>query len=129
MKFVANHLVAIHNVATAEAMILAQRAGPRSEDGSGRHGRPWHRRFPDVLDVRADDGRRRVRTRNNEDIDLEEGHGNHCRVRRGLWLRHAFIYAHTAGLRRGHGNGSRRSGYAAFFEVLKKIITADEELA
>jgi 3-hydroxyisobutyrate dehydrogenase-like beta-hydroxyacid dehydrogenase len=27
MKFVANHLVAIHNVATAEAMILAQRAG------------------------------------------------------------------------------------------------------
>jgi putative dehydrogenase len=27
MKFVANHLVAIHNVATAEAMVLAQRAG------------------------------------------------------------------------------------------------------
>jgi L-threonate 2-dehydrogenase len=27
MKFVANHLVAIHNVATAEAMILAKRAG------------------------------------------------------------------------------------------------------
>jgi 3-hydroxyisobutyrate dehydrogenase-like beta-hydroxyacid dehydrogenase len=27
MKFVANHLVAIHNVATAEAMILADRAG------------------------------------------------------------------------------------------------------
>jgi len=27
MKFVANHLVAIHNVATAEAMMLAQRAG------------------------------------------------------------------------------------------------------
>ncbi|MGC1561828.1 MAG: NAD-binding protein, partial [Bradyrhizobium sp.] len=27
MKFVANHLVAIHNVATAEAMILAEQAG------------------------------------------------------------------------------------------------------
>ena len=27
MKFVANHLVAIHNVASAEAMILAERAG------------------------------------------------------------------------------------------------------
>ncbi len=27
MKFIANHLVAIHNVATAEAMILAERAG------------------------------------------------------------------------------------------------------
>jgi len=27
MKFIANHLVAIHNVATAEAIILAQRAG------------------------------------------------------------------------------------------------------
>jgi 3-hydroxyisobutyrate dehydrogenase-like beta-hydroxyacid dehydrogenase len=27
MKFVANHLVAIHNVATAEAMLLAERAG------------------------------------------------------------------------------------------------------
>src|ERR1700726_2373971 len=27
MKFIANHLVAIHNVATAEAMILGQRAG------------------------------------------------------------------------------------------------------
>ena len=27
MKFIANHLVAIHNVATAEAMVLAERAG------------------------------------------------------------------------------------------------------
>jgi L-threonate 2-dehydrogenase len=27
MKFIANHLVAIHNVASAEAMILAERAG------------------------------------------------------------------------------------------------------
>jgi len=27
MKFVANHLVAIHNVAAAEAMLLAERAG------------------------------------------------------------------------------------------------------
>lgn len=27
MKFIANHLVAVHNVATAEAMILAERAG------------------------------------------------------------------------------------------------------
>jgi len=27
MKFVANHLVAIHNVASAEAMMLAERAG------------------------------------------------------------------------------------------------------
>jgi 3-hydroxyisobutyrate dehydrogenase/glyoxylate/succinic semialdehyde reductase len=27
MKFIANHLVAIHNVATAEAMLLAERAG------------------------------------------------------------------------------------------------------
>ena len=27
MKFVANHLVAIHNVASAEAMLLAERAG------------------------------------------------------------------------------------------------------
>jgi 3-hydroxyisobutyrate dehydrogenase-like beta-hydroxyacid dehydrogenase len=27
MKFVANHLVAIHNVASAEAMVLAERVG------------------------------------------------------------------------------------------------------
>jgi 3-hydroxyisobutyrate dehydrogenase-like beta-hydroxyacid dehydrogenase len=27
MKFVANHLVAIHNVASAEAMMLAERPG------------------------------------------------------------------------------------------------------
>ena len=27
MKFIANHLVAIHNVASAEAMVLAERAG------------------------------------------------------------------------------------------------------
>src|SRR5690606_18703478 len=27
MKFIANHLVAIHNVAAAEAMVLAERAG------------------------------------------------------------------------------------------------------
>jgi len=38
MKFVANHLVAIHNVATAEAMIWQKRRA-RSKNG-GRDGRP-----------------------------------------------------------------------------------------
>jgi len=37
MKFVANHLVAIHNVASAEAMMLAERAGwIESGDRDGR---------------------------------------------------------------------------------------------
>src|SRR6202000_2077056 len=38
MKFVANHLVAIHNVATAEAMILAERAGLDPKMGGDRVG-------------------------------------------------------------------------------------------
>ncbi len=59
MKFVANHLVAIHNVATAEAMILARARRARSEN-RGRHDRPRRRRIADVSDADADDGRRRL---------------------------------------------------------------------
>src|SRR5580704_9966035 len=54
MKFVANHLVAIHNVATAEAMILAERAGLDPEKGHGDHRRIRRRRRRRDPDVHAD---------------------------------------------------------------------------
>ena len=59
MKFVANHLVAIHNVATAEAMILAERAGLDPKMVVDMVG-PGGRRFADVSDAGADDGRTRL---------------------------------------------------------------------
>ena len=62
MKFVANHLVAIHNVATAEAMVLAERAGldPKMVVDMVGPGAGGSR---DVSDAGRDDGRARPRNR------------------------------------------------------------------
>jgi 3-hydroxyisobutyrate dehydrogenase-like beta-hydroxyacid dehydrogenase len=55
MKFVANLLVAIHNVASAEAMVLGMKAGTRS--GADLQADPVRRRqFARVRAARADDG-------------------------------------------------------------------------
>ena len=81
MKFVANHLVAIHNVATAEAMILAERAGLDPKKvvemvGPGAGGsRMFQMRAPMMVEAE-------IRTGDHEGLDLEKGHGHHCRVRR-----------------------------------------------
>ena len=121
MKFVANHLVAIHNVATAEAMILAERAGldPKmvvEMVGPGAGGsRMFQMRAPMMVE-------RRLRARNNESIDLEKGHGHHRRICRRCWLLHALIYltqpVYTEAMAMGLGDQDT----AAVFEVLKKAI-------
>ena len=59
MKFVANHLVAIHNVAAAEAMVLAMKAGLDPQPGR-RRGRLGRRHLAHVRAARADDGRRTI---------------------------------------------------------------------
>ncbi len=81
MKFVANHLVAIHNVATAEAMILAERAGldPKMVVDMVGPGAGGSRMFQMAG---ADDGRRGLRARDHEGLDLEERHGDHRGIRR-----------------------------------------------
>ena len=56
MKFVANHLVAIHNVAAAEAMVLRHEGRPRSAPGGGGD-RLGRRHLAHVRAARADDGR------------------------------------------------------------------------
>ena len=79
MKFIANHLVAINNVATAEAMLLAERAGLDAKTvvemvGPGAGGsRMFQMRAPMMVD-------RVYETRNDESFDVEKGHGDYRRV-------------------------------------------------
>ena len=72
MKFVANHLVAIHNVAAAEAMVLAMKAGldPHQSRGGGGLRR---RHLARVRAARADDGREHLPARHHALDHLEEG--------------------------------------------------------
>ena len=56
MKYVANLLVAIHNVSTAEAMVLGMKSGPRSAS-SRRTGFIGRRQLPHVRNEGAADGR------------------------------------------------------------------------
>jgi 3-hydroxyisobutyrate dehydrogenase-like beta-hydroxyacid dehydrogenase len=55
MKFVANLLVAIHNVAAAEALVFAMKAGLDPADGPESGGR-WRRELPHATAVGAHDG-------------------------------------------------------------------------
>ena len=59
MKLVANHLVAIHNVAAAEAILLGVRSGLDPAHACGDH-RRWRRRFADAPGARARHGRPQV---------------------------------------------------------------------
>ena len=72
MKFVANLLVAIHNVASAEAMVLGMKAGPRS--GADLQADPGGRRqFARVRTARADDGRGPLRRRQSHHAQSRPG--------------------------------------------------------
>ena len=80
MKYVANLLVAINNVASAEAMVLGLKAGldpqvifDMVQSGAGQ--------FARVRAARAHDGEERLRRRHHEDLGLAEGHGGDRRVR------------------------------------------------
>ena len=65
MKFVANLLVAIHNVSAAEAFVLGMKAGPRSEDDL-QSDRRRRRQLAHVPGARAADGHGRLRRRDDE---------------------------------------------------------------
>ena len=80
MKFVANLLVAVHNVASAEAMVLGIKAGLDPDTivkviGSRR------RHLARVRAARAADGEVRLPPADDEDRRLAEGHGDHRRFR------------------------------------------------
>ena len=82
MKYVANLLVAINNVASAEAMVLGIKAGLDAADRL-RHGQDRRRQFARVRIARADDGEGPLRRRHHEDVGLAEGHGRDRRASRG----------------------------------------------
>ena len=110
MKFVANHLVAIHNVAAAEAMILAERAGldPKmvvDMVGPGAGGsRMFQMRAPMMV-------ARVYEPANHESLDLEKGHGCYRGVRRRGRLRNPAVYADAAHLCQSDGDGIGRPGH------------------
>ncbi len=79
MKYVANLLVAINNVASAEAMVLGLKAGLDPQTDL-RHGAVGRRQFAGVRTARADDGEERLRRRHHEDRGLAEGHGGDRRI-------------------------------------------------
>jgi putative dehydrogenase len=77
MKFVANLLVAIHNVAAAEAMVLGMKARPGDDPESGRRRR---RRVTHVPGARPDDGEGQLFRGDDEERGVAEGHDHHRRL-------------------------------------------------
>ena len=76
MKLIANHLVAVHHTAAAEALLLAQAGRARSGAGAAgpvRRGR----QLPDAGDPGPDDGRGRLLARQHRPGGLPKGHRPH----------------------------------------------------
>jgi L-threonate 2-dehydrogenase len=124
MKFVANHLVAIHNVATAEAMILAERAGldPKmvvEMVGPGAGGsRMFQMRAPMMVEGVYEPATMKVSTWQKDMAVIAEFAGDvGCAT--PLFTLTQPVYAEAMAM----GLGDQDT--AAVFEVLKKtIITA-----
>jgi 3-hydroxyisobutyrate dehydrogenase/glyoxylate/succinic semialdehyde reductase len=124
MKFIANHLVAIHNVATAEAMILAQRAGldPKivvDVVGPGAGGsRMFQMRAPMMVEGTYEPATMKIATwQKDMAIIAEFAEGLGCATPLFTLTRPVYAEAMTMGL----GNHDT----AAVFEVLKKTIITD----
>ena len=123
MKFVANHLVAIHNVATAEAMILAERAGldPKMvvdmvSPGAGGS-RMFQMRAPMMVDGVYEPATMKVSTwRKDMAIIAEFADDVGCAT--PLFTLTQPVYAEAMAM----GLGDQDT--AAVFEVLKKTIVA-----
>jgi 3-hydroxyisobutyrate dehydrogenase/glyoxylate/succinic semialdehyde reductase len=121
MKFVANHLVAIHNVATAEAMILAQQAGldPKmvvDMVGPGAGGsRMFQMRAPMMVEGVYEPATMKVSTwKKDMAIIAEFARDVGCAT--PLFALTAPVYAEAMAM----GLGDQDT--AAVFEVLKKTI-------
>jgi 3-hydroxyisobutyrate dehydrogenase-like beta-hydroxyacid dehydrogenase len=124
MKFVANHLVAIHNVATAEAMILAERAGldPKlvvEMVGPGAGGsRMFQMRAPMMVEGRYEPATMKVSTW-KKDMAIISEFADDVGCETPLFTLTQPVYAQAMAM----GLGDQDT--AAVFEVLKKnIITA-----
>jgi L-threonate 2-dehydrogenase len=124
MKFVANHLVAIHNVATAEAMILAERAGldPKlvvEMIGPGAGGsRMFQMRAPMMVDGKYEPATMKVSTWKKDMAIIAEFAGD-VGVETPLFTLTQPVYTQAMAM----GLGDQDT--AAVFEVLKTtIVTA-----
>jgi 3-hydroxyisobutyrate dehydrogenase/glyoxylate/succinic semialdehyde reductase len=124
MKFVANHLVAIHNVATAEAMILAERAGldPRmvvDMVGPGAGGsRMFQMRAPMMVDGVYEPATMKVSTW-KKDMAIIAEFADDVGCSTPLFTLTQPVYA----LAMAMGLGDQDT--AAVFEVLKKTIVME----
>jgi 3-hydroxyisobutyrate dehydrogenase/glyoxylate/succinic semialdehyde reductase len=124
MKFVANHLVAIHNVATAEAMVLAERAGldPKmvvDMVGPGAGGsRMFQMRAPMMVDGTYEPATMKVSTwKKDMAIIAEFAEDVGCAT--PLFTLTQPVYSEALAI----GLGDQDT--AAVFEVLKKTIVRD----
>jgi 3-hydroxyisobutyrate dehydrogenase/glyoxylate/succinic semialdehyde reductase len=121
MKFVANHLVAIHNVATAEAMILAERAGLDPEMvvdmvGPGAGGsRMFQMRAPMMVEGVYEPATMKVSTW-KKDMAIIAEFADDVGCATPLFTLTQPVYAQAMAM--GLGNQDT----AAVFEVLKKTI-------
>jgi 3-hydroxyisobutyrate dehydrogenase-like beta-hydroxyacid dehydrogenase len=127
MKFVANHLVAIHNVATAEAMILAERAGldPKlvvDMVGPGAGGsRMFQMRAPMMVEGKYEPATMKVSTW-KKDMAIIAEFADDVGCQTPLFTLTQPVYAQAMAM----GLGDQDT--AAVFEVLKKtIVTTPNE--
>jgi L-threonate 2-dehydrogenase len=124
MKFIANHLVAIHNVATAEAMILAQRAGldPKmvvDMVGPGAGGsRMFQMRAPMMIEGAYEPATMKVATW-KKDMAIIAEFADDVGCATPLFTLTQPVYAEAMAM----GLGDQDT--AAVFEVLKKSIITD----
>ena len=110
MKYVANLLVAIHNVASAEAMVLGIKAGLPPQliydlvkAGAG-NSRVFELRGPMMAKDRYDDP-------TDDDRGLAEGHGRHRRFCAGAGRADAIVLGNAADLCRRDVDRPRRRRY------------------
>src|SRR5580692_11252972 len=126
MKFVANHLVAINNVATAEAMVLAERAGldPKTVVemvGPGAGGsRMFQMRAPMMVDRVYDPATMRVSTW-KKDMAIIAAFADDLGCATPLFTLTQGVY--TQALAMGLGDQDT----ASVFEVLKKTLVSEPE--
>lgn len=124
MKFIANHLVAIHNVAAAEAMVLAQRAGldPKmvvDMIGPGAGGsRMFQMRAPMMVEGVYEPATMKVSTW-KKDMAIIAGFADDVGCATPLFTLTQPVY--TQALAMGLGDQDT----AAVFEVLKQTIVTD----
>ena len=126
MKFIANHLVAINNVATAEAMILAERAGldPKmvvDMVGPGAGGsRMFQMRAPMMVEGAYEPATMKVSIW-QKDMAIIAEFANDVGCATPLFTLTQPVYAEAMAM----GLGDQDT--AAVFEVLKKTIVRDSK--